>query len=90
MLPSRPHFCCPFIRANMAKEVQAFAVGNDSGMCKADFAGYGEPLTVLLSIDDNRQMPGTMAQKCSNNSDEVQSKRRKMSVEDDDPIIDEY
>ena len=47
-------------------------------------------------------MPGTMDQKDSNSSDEVQSKRRKMSVEDDewlsndlqdleiDPIIDEY
>ena len=32
------HTFCPFIRANMAKEVQALAGGNDSGMCKADFA----------------------------------------------------
>ena len=33
-------------------------------------------LTVLFSIDDNPEMPGTMDQKDSNSSDEVQSRRR--------------
>ena len=69
----------------MAKEeVQALAVCNDSGMCKADLAGDGAPPTVLLSIDDNPEMLGTMDQKDSNSSDEVQSKRHKLSVEDDE------
>ena len=84
------------------EEVVEIVVGNDSGMCNAGFAGDDAPRVVFPSIEDNFRMPGTMDQKDSNNSDEVQSKRRKMSVEDNewlsndlqdleiDPIIDEY
>ena len=54
------------------------------------------PRVIFHSIVGGYNMPGIMVgmdQKDSNSSDEVQSKRRKMSVEDDlqiDPIIDEY
>ena len=75
------------------EEVQALAVEHGSGMCKPDVAG-DDALRVEIPSNVEPTMSGIMAgmdQKDSNSIDEVQSKRRKMSVEDDlqmDPIHD--
>ena len=67
-----------------------------SGMCKAEYASDDAHGEISPSIVGGYTMPGIMFgmdQKESNSSDEVQSKRREMSVEDDlqiDPIMDEY
>ena len=52
-----------------------------SGVCEDGFAGGNVPYAVCPSIDDNREMPGTMDQKDSDVRDEVQSKRRKLMDE---------
>ena len=45
-----PHVFCPFILAIMAEEeVAKFFVCNDSGMCKAGFAGDDAPRAVFPS-----------------------------------------
>ena len=55
----------------MAKEeVQALAVGNDSGMCKADFASDA-PCVIFPSIVGGYNMPGIMVQKDSHDRDEA-------------------
>ena len=51
-----PHSFCPFIPENMAKEeVAKPVVGNDSGTCKASFAG-----DVDAFIDQERRRPTTL------------------------------
>ena len=49
-----PHYFCPFVRANMAKEeVARCVVDNDSGMCKASSAG-----DEALCVDNNSGKAG--------------------------------
>ena len=51
-----PHSSCPFIFANMAKEeVAKPVVGNDSGTCKASFAGdVPRMLSLIKNEGDSR------------------------------------
>ena len=50
-----PHTFCPFILANMAEEEFAkLVVGNDSGMCKASFAGDVPRMFSLIKNEGRR------------------------------------
>ena len=83
------------------EEVTAVVIDNGSGMCKTEHTGDDALDAVFPSIVDRHSASDIMVgidQKDSNICDEVQRKRRKMSVEDDewlsndlqiDPIIDE-
>ena len=62
----------------MAKEeVPALAVGNDSGMCKADFVGDAR-CAIFPSIVGGYNMPGIMVQKDSYDRDEAHIKRSEL------------
>ena len=54
--------------------MQALAVGNDSGMCNADFASDA-PCVIFPSIVGGYNMPGIMVQKDSYDRDEAQRER---------------
>ena len=50
-----PHTFCPFILANMAEEEFAkLVVGDDSGMCKASFAGDVPRMFSLIKNEGRR------------------------------------
>ena len=88
-----PHSLFLFIPAKHGRRGSAAVVAdNESGMCKVGFSGA---LRAVIPSIVEPKMSGIMVgmdQKDSNSIDEVQRKRRKMSVKDDlqiDPIIDE-